>query len=708
MTTGVGAFLAPRSVAVIGVSPSAKNLGRNIVQNLIEFGFQGEVFPVGPQGGEVAGRPILPSVSAAPQPVELAVILVPAGQILPALEDCGRAGVRGVVISSGGFSEYEATRGVVEAEMLAVARRHGFRLMGPNCIGVMNLKTGLCLPFPLLARRDFVQGPHSLVSQSGGVMLYLADLFSEERQGVQILVSEGNTLDVDEADLVTALADDPDTRVIFLYLEGIRRGRALVEAAARSPKPVVALKANVGQSSARIARSHTAALANDERVVDAAFRQAGILRVRDPEQFIVAAKAFALQPLRGESVVVACMSGGISVLAADACARHGLTLPLLPPDLLRRLEARGRGGVIRLGNPMDLGDIHDVFVMLEALEAALSLPEIHGAAFCLPSPASAGVLQGGPQLEEIVRRIQVLSDALGKPVALSFFAGRRAVEPVLGKVDFPIFWSMTESIEALALQRAFWRGRDRAKAFAGPGVGAEVRRRGLPAVLGGLEGTPSALHVSAVLADRGIPVEEIYLATSPEEAEAIADRLGYPVVLKLVSPQISHKTDVGGVLLDLATREDVHAGFRRIIDTARAGVPGTEVQGVAVQRMRRGGHEVIIGAKRDPAFGPLVLFGLGGVWVEALGDVAIRLAPIGREDAMDMIGEIRGSALLRGLRGAPPADVEAIADILLSVSRLMVETPEIQELDLNPVMVWRDKAAALDVRMMLGTAPDVR
>ncbi|MDP2627689.1 MAG: acetate--CoA ligase family protein [Candidatus Rokubacteria bacterium] len=581
-------------------------------------------------------------------------------------------------------------------------------LMGPNCIGVMNLANGLCMPFPLLARRDFLHGPHSLVAQSGGVMLYLADLLSEERLGVHVLVSEGNTLDVDEADLVAALAEDPGTRVIFLYLEGIRRGRALAEAAARSPKPVVALKANVGPGSAQIARSHTAALANDERVVDAAFRQAGILRLQSLEQFTVAAKAFALPPLRGDGIAVACMSGGISVVAADACARHGLSLPPLPADLLRGVEARGRGGVIRLVNPMDLGDIHDTGAVLEALEAALSQSQIHGVAFCLPSPASAGVIQGGLPVEEIVRRLRSLCDAFGKPVALSFFAGRRAVEPVLGKVDFPIFWSMTESIEALALQRAFWRGRDRAKAFAGPGVGAEVRRRGLPAVLGGLEGTPSALHVSAVLADRGIPMEEISLATSPEEAEAIADRLGYPVVLKLVSPQISHKTDVGGVLLDLATRQDVHAGFRRLIDTARAGLPGAEVQGVGVQRMRRGGHEVIIGAKRDPAFGPLVLFGLGGVWVEALGDVAIRLAPIGREDAMDMIGEIRGSALLRGLRGAPPADVEAIADILLSVSRLMVETPEIQELDLNPVMVWRDKAAALDARMMLGTAPDIR
>lgn len=705
MRTGVGPFLDPRSVAVVGVSPSERNLGRNIVLNLIEFGFRGAIVPVGPKGGEVAGRTILPSVSAAAEPPDVAVVLVPAARILAALEDCGRGGVRGVVVSSGGFSEFEGRRGATEAEMLAVARRHGFRLMGPNCIGVMNLANGLCMPFPLLSRRDFLRGPHSIVAQSGGVMLYLADLLSEERLGVHVLVSEGNTLDVDEADLVSALAEDPETRVIFLYLEGIRRGRALAEAAARSPKPVVALKANVGPGSAEIARSHTAALANDERVVDAAFRQAGILRVRSLEQIPVVAKAFALPPLRGDGVAVACMSGGISVVAADACARHGLDLPPLPADLLRGVEARGRGGVIRLVNPMDLGDIHDPAVALEALEAVLALPDIHGVVFCLPTPASAGVIQGGLPVEEIARRLRTLCDAFGKPVALSFFAARRAVEPVQGKVDFPIFSSITESIEALALQRDFWRGRERARAFASREPGAAPALAACRERLRGGRGEPSAVEASAVLQEAGLPMEEIHLATSSEDAVAIADRLGYPVALKLVSPQVSHKTDVGGVALDLATREDVHAGFRRILESARANAPAAEVQGVAVQRMRRGGQEVIVGARRDPAFGPVVLFGLGGVWVEALADVAVRLAPIGREDALEMMDEIRGAALLRGLRGTPPVDREAIADLLLSVSRLVVAVPEIREMDLNPVMVWHEGVAVLDARIMRDPAP---
>lgn len=701
-TTGpaVRPFFAPWSVAVIGVSASPTNLGRHIVGNLVEFGFRGEIIPVGPGGGEVAGRMIVPSLAAAPGAVDLAVVLVPVSRILPALEDCGRAGVRAVVISSGGFAEYEAGRASLEREVLQVARRYGFRVMGPNCIGVVNLACGLCTPFAPLARRDFVDGPHSVISQSGGVMLYLADVFSEERLGVRALISEGNKLDVDEAALLPHLVDDPGTRVIFLYLEGILRGRELLAAAAGSPKPVVALKANVADSSARIAHSHTAALANDERVVEAAFRQAGILQVRDLEQFVVCAKAFRLPPLCGDRLAVACMSGGMGVVAADACARHGFELPSLPERLLRDLERRGRGGVIHLGNPLDLGDIHDPAELLLALEQVLALPDIDGAAFCLPSPAGAGrVMSGGPSLEAIIRRIEELSQALQKPVALSFFAGRRAVEPLLRDVEIPVFWSLAESIEALALQRAFWRHRERRRpaAFVDPGDGG-ARRATRPDV-GGLGPTPLLPAVFQFLAHEGIPVEEVGVARTPGEAVALAEALGYPVALKLVSPQISHKTEVGGVALDLRTAEDVEVAFQGILDRVRTKAPEAQVAGVAVQRMHAGGHEVIVGARRDPAFGPVVLFGLGGIWVEALGDVAVRVAPIDRDDALEMIGEIRGAGLLQGLRGRPPADLDALAGVIAAVSRLIAEVPEIHELDLNPVMVCSGGARVLDARI---------
>jgi acetyltransferase len=686
-------FFTPKSVAVVGVSPSERNLGRNIVQNLVEFGFAGAIVPVGPRGGQVLGRTIVPSVTAAGVPVDLAVILVPVGEVLPAIEDCGRAGVRAVVISTGGFSEYEEDRAGLEQEALTLARRHGFRIIGPNCIGVIHLPSGLCVPFPPQRRADYPAGDVSLVSQSGGVMLHLAARLAEERLGVRTLVSEGNKLDVDEADLVPVLAADPGTRVVTLYLESITRGRALAEAASRCEKPVIALKANTAPESAGIARSHTAALANDDRVVDAAFRQAGVVRVQSIEELLVAAKAFRLPPLRGDRVVVACMSGGISVVAADACARYGLRLPELPPGLLDDVEGRGRGRVIHLGNPMDLGDIHDASLMLLALERGLGLPEVDGAAFCMPPAASAAQLLGGLEaLAMMVGKVEALERRYGKPVALSVFGGRRAAEAMLERTGRPVFWTVEESLQALAIQRAWW-GRGR------PGILPMDPEPGVRPAPDWPE-PPSPVEALQFLAGLGLPVQEMALARSPEEAVAAAERLGFPVALKLVSREILHKTDVGGVALGLRDAGEVAAAFKAIMAAAGQRAPGAVIDGAGVQRMAPPGHEVIVGARRDPAFGPVVLAGLGGIWTEALGDVALRLAPVRHEEACRMLAELRGHALLRGLRGRPPADEAALAGVLAAVSRLVVDIPAIRELDLNPVIAGPWGARVVDARIV--------
>jgi acetyltransferase len=697
------AFFEPRRVAVLGVSAGAANLGRNIVDNLVEFGFRGDIVAVGPRGGEVAGRPIVASLDEAGGPVDLAVILVPAPRVLAAVEACGRAGARGVVISTAGFGEHDRGGAALEQAVLAMARRLDVRIMGPNCIGVIHLGTGLCLPFAPLARENFTAGPHSFLCQSGGVMLYLAERFSEERLGVRILVSEGNKLDLEEADLLGYLVDDPGTRVIFLYMEGVGRGRALLRAAARSPKPIVVLKSNIGETSARIARSHTAAVATDERLVGAALRQAGVARVDDLEDFLVCAKALALPPLRGDNVAVACMSGGMSVVAADACGRYGLRLPPLPADLLRELERHGRGGVIRLDNPMDLGDIHDPEVFLWALERLLALSDVDGVVFCLPSPTGpAGVLGRGPAMEEIARRALELSAKHDKPVALSFFGARRAVAPLLERVRGPIFWSITESIDGLARGRDLWRRRARpispafaAAAEAAPSRGADRGRW--------WSGRPGhAIDALEFLAAAGLPVEETVVAASPAEAGRAAERLGLPVAMKIVSADVVHKTDIGGVTLGLESTDAVEAACREMLERVRAAAPTARIDGVALQRMRGGGHEVLVGARRDAVFGPVVVVGLGGIWVEALGDVALRLAPLGRDDALEMIGELRGAALLRGLRGGAAADVEALLEVLLRVSALIAEDPGIRELDLSPVMVGAQGAVVLDARIFAG------
>lgn len=695
----IQAFFAPRAIAVIGVSAAPTNLARTIVQNLVEFGFPGPVVPVGPGGGEVAGRPILPSVGAA-GPVDLAVVLVPAARILEALEDCGRAGVQAVIISSGGFSEYEAGRTALEAEVRACARRYGFRVMGPNCIGVLAPTEGVVTPFVPIAPEALVPGRVSVISQSGGVVLYLAERLAEEGLGCHRLVSVGNKLDVDEADLLPALDAHPDTHVIVLYLEGIGRGRALLEAAARGRKPVVALKANEGVASAAIARSHTAALANDERVVEAALRQAGVVRVRDLDQVVACAKAFSLPPLRGERLLVASMSGGMSVIAADACSRYGFALPPLPASLLRDLEGRSRGGVIHLQNPLDLGDIHDPAAAVETLTKLLLLPEVDGAAVCLPSPASAGRVLGGTRaLEGLVAQLRAAADACAKPVALSFFAGRRAWESLRGHLALPVFSDLRESIEALAFQRAYWRARARplATALREPSPAC----RALPEGLRRQAPWPPFPAVLDFLEAHGLPVEPVVVARTPGEAAAAARALGGPVALKIVAPGLAHKTEVGGVVLGLTTPAKVAQAFDQLLAQVRTAAPGAAIHGAAVQRMRAPLHEVMIGARRDPAFGPVVLFGLGGIWVEVLGDVSLRLAPVSRAEAEEMIGEIRGAPLLAGTRGRPTAARGALADLLVAVSRLAAELPELRELDLNPVMVVDREATIVDARMAI-------
>jgi acetyltransferase len=487
---------------------------------------------------------------------------------------------------------------------------------------------------------------------------------------------------------------------VTLYLESVTRGRALAEAASRSAKPVIALKANTAPETAGIARSHTAALANDDRVVDAAFRQAGIVRVQSLEELLVAAKAFRLPPLRGNRVVVACMSGGISVVAADACARHGLRLPSLPPGLLDDVEARGRGQVIHLGNPMDLGDIHDAGLMLAALDRALALPEVDGAAFCMPPPGTAGRLVGGlDAVAAMADQAEAVGRRHGKPVALSLFGGRRTAERLLEQTGRPVFWTVEESLQALAVQHAWWT-RER------PGLHPMT-----PAPGPGPEWTepPSVVEALRFLAWRGLPVEEAALARSPEEAAAAAERLGFPVALKVVSRQVLHKTEVGGVMLGLRDAGEVAVAFGALVARARAAAPNAAIDGAGVQRMAPPGHEVIVGARRDAAFGPVVVVGLGGIWTEALGDVALRLAPIDQEEARRALAELRGHALLRGLRGRPPADEGALADLLVAVSRLAVDVPAIRELDLNPVVAGPWGARAVDARIVLepqgGTAP---
>ena len=689
----MGKIFYPDSVVVIGVSERPDNLAVNIIRNMLRFGYRGDIYAVGLRSGEVHGISILTSVDALPDGVGLAVILTPAATVPGLLDACGRKGIRRAVIESGGFSEFsEAGRGL-EEQVCEVARRRSIRFVGPNCISAINVENGLCLPFTTLDPQVVKLGPVSVLAQSGGVSVTYLHLLSEAGLGANKVVSMGNKADLDEVDYLTYLLSDPGTGTICLYLESIEDGRRLMELAASSPKPIIVQKANTGQTSARIAFSHTAALANDDRIVSAALRQAGITHARSFQDAVTLAQGFALPPVRGNDLVIISRSGGHAVVAADVADAYGFHLLPIPDGLLGKVRDLFRADVIALTNPIDLGVIFNFDLYGEIADECLRT--LNPDALLLVHTYSTG-----PEAESsrrLARRIEQLVQQTGKPIAFCPFAQESEVVALEREVELPTFAAIEGAVRALAASRD--RYTRLARLLPLPPAPAnrphEVERL---LARDGVLMTDAALGLCAAF---GIPTAEWAVVENVEGALVAAGAMGYPVALKVLSPDVSHKSDVGGVVLGVGSREALQAEFAALLARIGERASGARVEGVLVQRMLSGGREVILGGKRDPSFGPVVMFGLGGVYVEMFEDVAFRLAPLTREEAEEMVSDVRGSRLLRGVRGEPPVDVEAVVEALLALSRLLVECPEVVEVDVNPLLVFERGMAAVDARVVV-------
>ena len=446
-------FFYPSSIAVFGVGSHEGNLARHIVLHCQEMGFQGRIHPVGKRAGKVYGIDICTDPDSLPDGIDLAVILVPAAFVAETMETCGRKGIRHAIISTGGFREFEGDRSRPEKEILEVAGRYGMRFIGPNSIGVICTDSGLCSPFNPMQAGYFKRGSTSLIIQSGGVTTQCAYSFSDEHIGFSKIVSVGNKLNVDEIDLIEYLIEDEDTEQIHLYLESIENGPDLIRVASKSTKPIVVFKANVSTTASKIAMSHTAALFNDDRVVDGAFRQAGIVRVESIQDMTVCAKALRLPPLRGNRLVAISLSGGFSVILGDMCDKLGFECPELPRQLLDRIEAYRRGGVIRMSNPMDFGDVHDVRGLVFALEQCLALDFIDGIVLChMLEPEMLRMLRGaGGSPEDLLTFFAGLCASTDKPIALSFFGRREQIEGLKRMPVFPVFNDPMESVRAMRM-----------------------------------------------------------------------------------------------------------------------------------------------------------------------------------------------------------------------------------------------------------------
>jgi acetyltransferase len=685
------AFFYPKNIAVIGVSPDKNNLGKNIVLNCLYFGYPGEIIPVGLSKGVVYGQRIYESIENIDRDIVLAVILTPAKTIPGILEQCGRKGIKHAVIESGGFSELGKEGEPLEKACVEVARRYGIRFIGPNGIGVTNLDNGLALPFMPL-RRDIALGPVSILAQSGGVGLSYLNILAEENIGVNKFVSMGNKLNVDENDLLGYLIQDEGTKIILVYLEGFKDARRFTEVASTSTKPILVHKSNRFEASARIAHSHTTALFADDRLVDYALEQAGCIRLNTMDDSMDYLKSQTLPPLRGNRLVVISRSGGHAVIAADACAHYGFTLPRFPEEILKKVESRLRAHVIRLQNPLDLGDLFELEFYAFIVEEMLKRDDVDGVIL-------AHGYQGGFEQEAsrtLIKRVERLIEQYQKPVACVIFAEALEKNYLRKSVKIPIFSAPENAMRAFNLSYKWpFRKPSPLQVLSLNRVDHEKAR----------DVVSRGVKAGHLLLDESLQLLEHYGFSVPAyalvrtEAEALQFRRTFkgPMAMKINSPHFSHKSDLGAVQLNIRTQAEVEKAFRKL--TALGG-EGTEV---LVQSMVTRGREVILGGKRDQSFGPIVLFGLGGIFVEALKDVAWRVAPLSYEETRKMIGSIRGARVLQGIRGEKPCDIETVVDLLVRLSHMLVDLPQIQEIDINPVLVFPEGegAVAVDARVLL-------
>lgn len=688
-------FFYPRSVAVIGVSPEPNNLGKNIVRNLLIFGYQGEIISVGIKEGIIFGQRIYQSLEEIERDIDLAVILTPAKTIPGLLEQCGRKGIGHVVIESAGFSEMGEEGVHLEKACVDTANKYSIRFVGPNGIGVTNMENGLALPFwPL--REDLSLGSVSVLAQSGGVGLSYVGFLTEENIGINKFVSMGNKLDVDENDLLSYLIEDEGTKVILLYLESFTDGRRLFEIASASPKPIVVHKSNRFEASSGIAHSHTAALYVDDELVDHALEQAGCFRANTMADAIDCVKSFTLPPLKGNRLTVVSRSGGHAVIAADACAHYGFRLPPFPREFLERIEERFRAKVIRLQNPMDLGDLFDLAFYESIVEEILKREDVDGV--LLGHGYRRGLEQEASR--SLIKKVEQLSLKYQKPVGVVIFAEAVEIDYLKRHSKIPIFSAPENAMRAFYLSYTWASKQRRSPKFpALEGVdfskAEEIVERARGREYLRLDESIELIKCY------GLPVPSYCLASSPDEAVRCWQSLVSPVVLKVNRPHVSHKSRAGLVRLNLDSEQAVREAFLDF----REKVEGASLE-VFIQPVVAQGWEVILGGRQDQVFGPVILFGLGGVFVETLRKAVWRLAPIHGNEARAMIKKIAGSrAFSSEAQGKAGMDSGELGDLLVRLSRLLVDFPAVQEIDINPVVVSGsvNGAQALDARVILKT-----
>jgi acetyltransferase len=689
-------LFSPKSIAIIGASRTEGKLGYAVLANIIESGFSGDIYPVNPKADQILGLSCYSGLENIQGEIDLAVIVIPANYVIGTLEACGERGVGSVIVISAGFRETGHEGLMAERKMAEIAQKYQMRIMGPNCLGVIDTLAPMNASFAVGMPR---QGKIAFMSQSGALCTSILDIALAEDVGFSRFVSLGNKADLNEIDFLQTWAEDPESNVVMAYLEGIADGARFIDVARQMTKrkPVIAIKSGSTSAGSRAVSSHTGTLAGSERAYEAAFKQAGVIRAGSVGDLFDLSIALARQPLpRNERVAIITNAGGPGIMATDAIERCGLSLASFGQQTMDQLR-QALPSAASVLNPVDvLGDaLADRY--RSALQLVTADPSV-GALIVILTP------QFMTEIEETARAVGQVADRSEIPVIACFMgkANTEAGVQILTAHNVPNYIVPERAVAALKtmVEQHQWQERplpefenfdvDRDRVSQ---IFKHVRADGRLQI--------GDAEARDILEAYRIPIPASKLCKTTDEALAFAEEIGYPVVMKIASPDILHKTDIGGVRLNIEGTADVRDSFDLLTFRALRYMPDAEIWGCLVQQQIRGGKEIITGMNRDPQFGPLVMFGLGGIYVEVLKDVSFRIAPFSRREADEMMREIRSFNLLRGVRGQARSDIEVIGDTLLKLSQLVTDFPEIVEMDINPLMVFEEGRGVMGIDMRL-------
>ena len=693
-------FFYPESLAIIGLSSRDSNIARIILANLVRWGFRGRIFGVNPtaKDKQVNGVRMFKRIADLPEVPTLAVAMLPARFIPAMVKECGECGIRRMAIPAGGFNEAGDSGDLLADELLVTARRYNVRLVGPNCLTIANSANGLCLPFIPLYPPP--KGGLSIITQSGGVGLVVWNFFRDENLGLAKFASIGNKLDLDEVDFLNYFASDPETKVIFLYVESIKNGRALVEAASRCDKPIIMYKANTTAAGGKAAISHTAAISNNDDVINCAAERSGIMRIDNFRDFVPLTKAFSLPPMRGKRILAMSPAGGFSVIAADLCEKAGFEFAEMSQGFYDQISHYGNAGIIKLSNPLDLGDIYNPQSTAEIFYSGLHDDNVDGAIFLTQwprMPAGSDIFSGMFHTDLSHNIIGAVRSS-GKPLGLSLVGPSNIVTKIKSNLSIPVFDDPEETVRSLKTQQEF---------YARKGIGSFVPSRPIGLACEEAARWLETRHgvigeeTGELLRLYGINMPATEAAATVEEAVVAARRIGYPVVMKVVSPDAVHKSEAGGVLAGLKDEEAVVNAFASIRNNLFAYKRDAAFQGVRVSAMAGPGHDMFVGGLMDESFGPVVAFGYGGIYIEVFHDIERALCPTCHDEVALKLERLKCQAILKGSRGQGASDIAAFTDVVARVACLLADFPQIKELDLNPVRVFAvgGGALALDARI---------